>query len=79
MSDGMALGTMTATWQAIEPPTIPIDDFFAIDRWRADALRQFDLDPQAAGFFGAELSEGWPALLSSLKTLLETGSTLGTS
>ena len=46
---------MTATWQAIEPPTIPVDDAFVLDRWRAadsDALRQFDLDPDTARFFG---------------------------
>jgi RimJ/RimL family protein N-acetyltransferase len=42
-------------WRPIEPPTIVVDDTFALDRWRAtdsDALRQFDLDPQAARFFG---------------------------
>jgi len=46
---------MTATWQAIEPPTIPINTFYVLDRWRAtdsDALRRFDLDPQTARFFG---------------------------
>jgi RimJ/RimL family protein N-acetyltransferase len=46
---------MTAMWQPIEPPFIAIDESFVLDRWRAtdsSALRQFDLDPQTARFFG---------------------------
>jgi RimJ/RimL family protein N-acetyltransferase len=55
VSEAIALGKMTMPWQAIEPPTIPIDDLFVVDRWRgadSDALRRFDLDPQTARFFG---------------------------
>lgn len=46
---------MPPTWQPIDPPTIPVDDSYVLDRWRAtdsDALRQFDLDPETARFFG---------------------------
>jgi RimJ/RimL family protein N-acetyltransferase len=46
---------MSGTWEPIEPPAIVVDDSFELDRWRAgdsDALRQFDLDPQTARFFG---------------------------
>jgi RimJ/RimL family protein N-acetyltransferase len=46
---------MPWAWQPIDPPTIAVDDSYVLDHWRAtdsDALRQFDLDPQTARFFG---------------------------
>ena len=42
-------------WLSREPPLIPVDPFFVLDRWRSEdsaALRRFDLDPETARFFG---------------------------
>jgi [ribosomal protein S5]-alanine N-acetyltransferase len=42
-------------WTPREPPTVSVDATFVLDRWRredAAALRQFDLDPRTARFFG---------------------------
>ena len=39
----------------MQPPLITMGDGFVLDRWRvrdSDALRRFDLDPEAARFFG---------------------------
>lgn len=47
-------------WQPREPPLIVVDDDFVLDRWRpADgpALRQFDLDPDTARFFGYSVEQ----------------------
>ena len=42
-------------WQPREPPLIIVDPAFVLDRWRPGdgaALRQMDLDPDTARFFG---------------------------
>lgn len=42
-------------WQPREPPLIVVGPSFVLDRWRPEdgaALRQFDLDPDTARFFG---------------------------
>jgi len=46
---------MAVEWRAREPPLISVNTSFVLDRWRpADgaALRQFDVDPDTARFFG---------------------------
>jgi RimJ/RimL family protein N-acetyltransferase len=55
----------SSIWQPREPPLIVVDDLFVLDRWRPTdgaALRQFDLDPDTARFFGytVEQAEAMP-------------------
>jgi RimJ/RimL family protein N-acetyltransferase len=48
-------GEQAAGWRPREPPIVMVDSAFVLDRWRSGdgpALRQFDLDPVTARFFG---------------------------